>query len=142
MSQDISSNTPNLVSGISEIASAVTTVCATGLITLRIILVTRNSPQRNFYQRIIQIITESTVLSSVILLFVGTLKLTDVRRIFYLRTKLGLGEEIALSYAGAITGPILVRILLLCHMIGLCIAFLGHCDDSHFFPRGRGETSD
>lgn len=83
---------------------------ATALIILKIILVTKHSPVRSSYQRIIKIIFESAALSSTILLLDGAIQLRYLRGPIDLSTKLGLAEVELLNYAGAITGAVLVGI--------------------------------
>lgn len=87
-----------------------TTLSATALIILKIILVAKHSPVRSSYQRIIEIIFELAALSSTILLLDGAIQLRYWRGRIDLSTKLGLAEVELLNYAGAITGAVLVGI--------------------------------
>lgn len=105
------SNIFTRASGISQIASAATTLTGTALIMLRIALITSQSPARNIYHRIIRIMVESAGLSSFVLLLGGALQLIDAGGPRSLRTKAGLAEAELLTYIEVITGSILVGIL-------------------------------
>jgi hypothetical protein len=54
--------------GLSELISAATTVCATSMIVLKIILVTRKSRAHYSYTKIIEILVQSAALESVVMM--------------------------------------------------------------------------
>lgn len=60
------SNTSILLAGLSEVFSVVTTVLATAMIALKIILVTRKCRARYSYAKVIEILVQSAALESLI----------------------------------------------------------------------------
>ncbi|KAF5324145.1 hypothetical protein D9619_011132 [Psilocybe cf. subviscida] len=60
----IRGDTGALMGGLSQVLSATTTVCATGMILLKIILVTQKSRARYSYSKVIEILVQSAALES------------------------------------------------------------------------------
>lgn len=74
---------------IATLASALTTVTATLLIALKIVIVTRKSSMHHSYAKVIEIIVESGALVSTIMLAEALLELVSFLQPFDLATKSG-----------------------------------------------------
>lgn len=78
-----------LIGSLSNVSSSFTTISATALITYRIIHITRQSPERRSYYRIIEVIIESAFLVSLIQLIQTIVDLISVAHEAILSTKRG-----------------------------------------------------
>ncbi|KAF5329247.1 hypothetical protein D9619_009241 [Psilocybe cf. subviscida] len=98
--------TDTLSIGISDILSSITTMSATTLITLRIIMVTRRSPIRSSYRQIIEILLESAAIYSIVLLTHGILLIVDFIHPFDIRSPSGVAMWELSMYINFIQPPV------------------------------------
>lgn len=71
------SNTSLLSSGLGQIFSAATTVVATTLIVLKIVLVTRKSRAGYSYTKVIEILIQSAALQSLVMIFASVVSFVE-----------------------------------------------------------------
>lgn len=98
-----------LIQSLTTLFSFITTVSATSLIALKIIVVTRQTHRRHHYTKIINIIVQSAVILSVVLLGIAILSLIDYARPFDIGTASGKFCYQLESYLAYTQGPVTVR---------------------------------
>lgn len=89
--------------------SATTTVSATSLIALKIVLVTRRSRMQHSYAKIVEILIESAALVSIVLLGVAILELISYVSPYKLGTTSGRHLFQMLQYLSSLYTPVTVR---------------------------------
>lgn len=109
--QDDSSILPNALAFLS---SFITTISATSLIALKIVLVTRQSHQNYSYAKIIEILTQSAALVSIFLFVSSVVELLDYMHPFTLSTARGRFFIQVIGYLTYIQAPVTVCISQCC----------------------------
>ena len=107
-------NIGSLLDSAMLISSSVTTLAATFLISLRIILTTRHARMHHTYAKIVEILVESAALVSIFVLFAGGLNLANSVHPFDLETAAGKVLYEVLTYLSAIQSPMMVSV---CYII-------------------------
>lgn len=110
----------NLVTSLTLISATVTSLLATSLAALRIIVVTRQSPMRRSYFRVVEILFESAALVCIVFLAIAIIDLIDYIHPFNLRT---IGERVLFEVSWHLwisQGPITVCT---CYMT-LCLSYI------------------
>lgn len=106
----LDNRTGELISSLSMISSVLTTVSATCLITLKIVVVTRRSHMRHSYDKIVEILVESAALVAVVALAVAIMDLVSFVHPDRVSTESGRLFYVLSEILGLVQTPIVVRV--------------------------------
>jgi hypothetical protein len=137
--------TSALLISLQLLLSAVTTLSATFLIGLKIFLVTRRSPMRRSYKKVMEILIHSAALVSVSLVIGSILDLMSMHIPNNLQTTGDIIRYELDTYFDIIQTPLLVSNLHIHSIKGLIIDvdfYLGHSANSHCISCCKGATPD
>lgn len=130
-----------LLEFLATLSTFITTVSSTFLVALKIILVTRKSPMRNSYAKIIEIVIESAAIVSIVFLGPVILALSKYPHPFSLRTPSGRATYQTFLYLTFIQAPIMVRIPHCIHHAYYNTGFTGNCTYTYCLPCCTGAAS-
>lgn len=101
---------PSPLLSLSSLLSAVTTLSATFLIALKIVLITRTNRMQHSYSKIIEILIQSAGLVSFVMLSASTLGLISNVHPFDVETKMGAVLYQVALYISRLQAPVAVRL--------------------------------
>lgn len=107
----LSKNQDRLLAAAAALSSLITTVIATFLIALKIILVTRRSRMQHSYTKVLDILIQSAALEAVVLLGITTLSLVGLVHPFIITTTSGRSFYSMYEYLVFMQCPVTVRSL-------------------------------
>lgn len=114
-----------LMNSLAEFSSFTTTVAASSLIALKIVLVTRKSHMRHSYAKVIEIVIESAVLVSIVLLGIAILEVGSYVHTYHMRTASGRALYQTFEYLSYCQGPITVRVFTTVNVAVITLAVQG-----------------
>lgn len=98
------------MNSLATLSTLVTTVSATFLIALKIVLVTQRSHMHHSYAKILEIVIESAALLSIVLLCITVVELASYVHPFDVSTSYGMALDHMAVYLLYCQGPTTVRI--------------------------------